>query len=249
MFSIKRENNVYRIKIFGIKISINACKNYLKNKIAYNFYGQNNKLLIYDNGELIESDLKISGLDIDIRGNNNTIIIDKKSLNSFGNSCIKLNCNDAKIKIDETNRLYGLNISACCGNHQQVIWGKNSNCWGVAIYLNEENATLIVGEDCMFSGDIRIWPTDGHAILDVNGNVLNNIKSPTRIGNHVWIGTNVTILKNTDIKDNSIIGASSVVANRFMNSNIAIAGNPARVVKENINWDRKTAYIVTNNAH
>ena len=140
MLSIKKENNVYKISILGIRISINSRKNYLRNTIAYSFSGKNNKLFVKDNEELIQRDLKIPGLDIVINGNNNTIIIDKKSLNSFGNSCIKLNCSNANIQIGETDRLYNLNISACCGNYQQVHWGKNSNCWGVGVFLNEENS-------------------------------------------------------------------------------------------------------------
>ncbi len=34
----------------------------------------------------------------------------------------------------------------------------------------------------------------------------------------------------------SIIGASSVVTKRFDENNIAIGGNPAKIIKRNINW-------------
>ena len=38
------------------------------------------------------------------------------------------------------------------------------------------------------------------------------------------------------IPDGAIVGAYSVVAGRFDEKNSVIAGNPARVVKRNIEW-------------
>ena len=60
------------------------------------------------------------------------------------------------------------------------------------------------------------------------------------IGNHCWIGANSTILKNTTIADDSIIGWGGVVSGSYSQSHCAIAGNPARVVKTNITWDSKS---------
>ena len=43
--------------------------------------------------------------------------------------------------------------------------------------------------------------------------------------------------KNASIGDNSIIGASSIVTKRFDDTNIAIGGNPAKIIKKDVNWD------------
>lgn len=90
----------------------------------------------------------------------------------------------------------------------------------------------------MFSTEIRIYATDGHAIYSVDdGRVLNTGKVIT-IGNHVWIGRRVNLLKNTKINDNSIVGLGSVVTNSFNEQNVVIAGFPAKVIKRNVNWSR-----------
>ena len=62
-------------------------------------------------------------------------------------------------------------------------------------------------------------------------NSMEKVK-PIVIGRNVWIGNNVIILKGTEIGDNSVIGAGSVVTGGKFPSNVVIAGNPARILKE-----------------
>ena len=52
-----------------------------------------------------------------------------------------------------------------------------------------------------------------------------------------WFDT--ILLKNTQVADNSIIGAASVVTKKFNDSNVIIAGNPAKVIKGDITWERE----------
>ena len=44
------------------------------------------------------------------------------------------------------------------------------------------------------------------------------------------------MLKDVTIPPNSIVGADSLVNKSFDRENIIIAGTPAKIVKENINW-------------
>lgn len=67
--------------------------------------------------------------------------------------------------------------------------------------------------------DSRLWKHSSHA--------------PVVIGKNVWIGDNVRIQKGVTIGDNSIIAANSIVTKDVPSNSIA-AGNPARIVKTNI---------------
>lgn len=97
--------------------------------------------------------------------------------------------------------------------------------------------SICVGDGCLFSSDVTIWASDTHQILDNNtGKIINNTKRSLVIGNRVWIGTRCTILKGTRISDDTVVGAASVVCGQFNESNIIIAGNPARKVRDGISW-------------
>jgi acetyltransferase-like isoleucine patch superfamily enzyme len=56
------------------------------------------------------------------------------------------------------------------------------------------------------------------------------------IGNHVWVGSNVTVLKGSRIPDGCVIAAGAVVCSVFEKPNCLIAGNPAKVIREQISW-------------
>lgn len=105
---------------------------------------------------------------------------------------------------------------------------------------------LIIGEDVMFSVNIRILSGDGHSLFDVktgkNTNSIPEILSPQRkkvvIGDHTWVGMNVTMLAGTNIGSGSVIGANSLVKGVFPN-NCAIGGNPAKLLKKDVAWCRR----------
>lgn len=65
-----------------------------------------------------------------------------------------------------------------------------------------------------------------------------------KIGNNVWLGENVSILKGVTIGDNVIIGLGAVVTKDIPSNSIAV-GVPAKVVGSYIDYfeKRKSAYI------
>jgi acetyltransferase-like isoleucine patch superfamily enzyme len=56
------------------------------------------------------------------------------------------------------------------------------------------------------------------------------ISAPTRLGNEVWLGANVVVLKGVTIGDRAVIGAGSVVT-KDIPANAVAVGVPARVVR------------------
>jgi acetyltransferase-like isoleucine patch superfamily enzyme len=75
---------------------------------------------------------------------------------------------------------------------------------------------------------------DGNAHeLTVDG-VPRPSRKPVSIGDHVWVGSGVTILGAT-IGDGAVIGAGSVVVSAVP-SKVLVAGNPARIIGKNVSF-------------
>lgn len=128
--------------------------------------------------------------------------------------------------------LWGLVASFYVGG--DLVIGENAGIRGVE--FNVEEGRMEIGERCMFSFGITLRNHDSHRILDPsNGRVLNPPKDVI-LGRHVWIAQNATILKGCHIGDDSVIGFGSVVTKSCPIGSV-MAGVPAKIVKENINWD------------
>jgi UDP-3-O-[3-hydroxymyristoyl] glucosamine N-acyltransferase len=93
---------------------------------------------------------------------------------------------------------------------------------------------LTVGDGCAISWGCQFLDEDFHKINFPSKHWKDN---PIRIGNHVWIGSNVTILRGSVIPDGCVVASGSVVTKAFEKESVLIAGNPATVVKENVDWE------------
>ncbi len=94
--------------------------------------------------------------------------------------------------------------------------------------------TLRVGDDCSISWECQFLDEDFHEIQYEGRKIQPS--SDITLGKHVWVGSRVSIYKGTTIADGCVVAANSVVRGTFDEPNTLIAGNPARVVKRNVNW-------------
>lgn len=86
--------------------------------------------------------------------------------------------------------------------------------------------TIIVNNNARVGANCRL-----HACVNIGASGGNN-KAP-QIGDNVYIGPSVVMFGDISIADNVTIGANATVNKSFEDSNIVIAGCPARIVKEN----------------
>ena len=173
--------------------------------------------------------------DCRIHGVGNDVVVGKHStpeLNIYGDN--------NRVRIDSVGGGLAVHLGFGTGecNNCSVSVGAGTTFVSADIRVREDNVNISIGEDCQFSEKIFIWASDTHTITDMRGNVTNFGKYVT-IGNHVWVGYGATICKNTKIADGCIVGTGAVVSGTFDKPNCVIAGNPARVVKENAKWDRR----------
>ena len=108
------------------------------------------------------------------------------------------------------------------------------NCCGKGIHVMHLgplllNSHVTIGENCIFHMNTGV----------VAGGRDNGV--PT-LGNGVAVGMGAIILGGVTVADNVAIGANSVVNRDVTESNIAVAGAPAKKISDNgsVTWGRKS---------
>lgn len=90
-----------------------------------------------------------------------------------------------------------------------------------------------VGEHSLIASGVTILSHDHCKRVD--GQPL---LSDTYIGKRCFIAVNATILPGVRIGDEVVVGAGSVVS-KNVTSNVIVAGNPARIIRENIRMNER----------
>ena len=104
----------------------------------------------------------------------------------------------------------------------------------------EPGMEIIMGKDIVMSLDVLFRPTDGHTIIDLeSGAPINMPKFGIHVDDHVGLGQSVTLLKDTHIPRDCVVGAHSLVGKKDFFPNSIIAGIPAKAIKSGITWDEK----------
>ena len=156
---------------------------------------------------------------------------------SIRNSTFNINGSNNLVEIHEGVKIKDVTFWIE-GDNNRIIVGAFTTFHGKCQLAACEGTKIQIGDDCMFSHDIYVRTTDSHSIVNMDGNRINHAKDIT-IGNHVWIGMQSLILKGAVIPDNCVVGARSVISRskEYVNNSILI-GNPAKIIKTGINWDR-----------
>lgn len=91
--------------------------------------------------------------------------------------------------------------------------------------------SIKIGNQVYIGDDVEIRDSDGHEIIGSG----KPTTMPIMIGDHVWIGAKVTIVKGVAIGDGVVVAAGAVVT-KDVPAHTLVAGVPARIVKENVAW-------------
>lgn len=107
---------------------------------------------------------------------------------------------------------------------------------GLKIHLSE-GKNIYIGHDCMLGINVNIYNHDYHPIFSASTGKRLNYSKDVVIKDKVWLANNVTVLKGSIINTGSAIGIGSIVSCEIPENCIAV-GSPAKVIKEDIIWDR-----------
>lgn len=200
--------------------------------------GTNNKVSVGEN-------ITVTGR---VKGNNNNITLS----GSTWSSSIQINITGDNNVVEIGTLFAAKSLHIVCGSHVpahnvSLHIGNNFSIERNGRFLLYTSGNrLTIGNNCMFSQNITIRCGEcPHLIFDFETGEYLDQSDGVFVGDHVWVGENAYITKAASIGDECVIGACSVVTRRFDVKNAAIAGNPAKVVREGVQWIRNRGMLET----
>lgn len=171
-----------------------------------------------------------SAIDIDRRAEivlSNTLTIGNRRIPST-NCCTKLQMGPLT-KLIVNGKFYF--------NENSNVWLTQSGILELEDGFINENVTITcanhvkIGNNAHIAREAVIRDYDGHYIETLD----YRTSKPIEIGDNVWIGYRAMILKGVKIGNGAIIAANSVVT-KDVPPYCIVAGNPAKIIRENIKW-------------
>lgn len=122
------------------------------------------------------------------------------------------------------------NVSFRVYNNGKISIG--NNC-----FMNDNcsincQAKVTIGDNVIMGQNVMIFDHDH----DYKNNINDFVREEVKIGNNVWIGANVVILKGVTIGDNCVIAAGTLI-NKDIESNIIVLEEKNKI-KRDINYEK-----------
>lgn len=125
----------------------------------------------------------------------------------------------------------GTSIRVDCG---KIVFGNNfsanKNCFFSC------SKKICFGSEVLMGFNISVRDSDGHSVY-YNDQKKANL-ADIKIGDCVWIASNVDILKGTIIENGSIVAYRSCVVGGCFQENCLIGGYPAKILRRNVYWKK-----------
>lgn len=161
------------------------------------------------------------------------IILDEGAALSLGCNSIAYGERPVWLRIDEGGVLHVKKKASLFYDDDIVIFAGGKLTIGNS-YINSDckircHNSIAIGDGCAISHDFTVMDSDAHEI--------NGVRKTEEviIGDHVWIGTRVTILPGVHVGDGAILAAGAVIK-EDVPAHSVVGGCPARVIKEYAEW-------------
>ena len=127
-------------------------------------------------------------------------------------------------------------VQTAPNKYGKIVFGKNVKIGDSVHIACASNVTI--GDDVLMASHIFITDLDHGKYVGENQTspeIAPDVRelgtADVKIGNKVWIGENVIVLKGVTIGDGCVIGSASVVTKSIPNGCIVV-GSPAKVIKK-----------------
>jgi hypothetical protein len=124
-----------------------------------------------------------------------------------------------------------------CGAASRVILNGKAIGTHRPLLDARNGGAIIADHDQLWAANVYIATDDMHRLEDLeSGARINPYGATITLGRHVWLGRDVTLTGHVDVGDGSVVGARSMVRGQKIPPHTAVAGTPARVIREGVTW-------------
>ena len=162
--------------------------------------------------------------------------------------CDLLHKSKAETRLRLRERAVWSNCGGCKISYGSTVEILKDGFFDCKYFTMNSNSTVIVAEKIVFGNDVMIgrnvviYDSDHHQIIDEEDKVTNR-PAPVVIEDHVWLATNVLVLKGATIGKGSVVGANSTVSKRIGSHIIANGEHRLRIKENGGKWDRKSPSV------
>jgi acetyltransferase-like isoleucine patch superfamily enzyme len=124
-----------------------------------------------------------------------------------------------------------------CGARSSIVLVGGAVATSRAVVDARNGGSVFAEHDQLWAANVYIATDDMHRLEDVEtGERVNPFGAHVRLGRHVWLCRDAVVSGHADIGDGCVVGLRAVVRGQKVPPNTAVAGAPARVVREGITW-------------
>lgn len=189
--------------------------------------GRGNRVMLAKGAQLV-------GARIDIAGNDNLVEIGADAV--LHRVLIYIRGNGNRVSIGAGCRVSRNAEFWQEDDHTVIQVGARTTIESAHLAATENGSRLLIGEDCMLAYDIDIRTGDSHAILKAADGERLNPAASVELADRVWLAAHVRVLKGVRLGTDTVVGTGSVVTRSSEECGVALAGNPARIVRRGIRW-------------
>lgn len=124
-----------------------------------------------------------------------------------------------------------------CGADSSIVLHGPLVATRSAIVDARNGGSIVAAPDQLWAANVYVATDDMHRFEDRDtGERINPFGAHIRLGSHVWLGRDAVVTGHAEIGEGAVVAMRSLVRGQKVPAHTAVAGTPARVVREGVTW-------------
>lgn len=124
-----------------------------------------------------------------------------------------------------------------CGARSSVIFDGGVTATREAVVDARNGGSIVARWGQLWAANVYVATDDMHRLESRStGARLNPYGATITLGRHLWLGRDVIVTGHVEIGDETVVGTRSMVRGQKIPANTAVAGVPARVIRDGVTW-------------